>query len=312
MQWRKWRKIASLWRFELDAKSGPLEAGDFGEKSPILATFARGLAIMAINVPGPWRLAILAKSRQPFSPMRAFLDISLKSGRSLLRNLVVVTYKTVGRLHEVVNFEKGSLCDCDVDMLWPLNWGDTHGFSRKQPPPIIRIHYMAVYKCFDCASSETHKGFKPVTCVQCSWIFTFTIFGNLSEGYLFSAKWLPHDHHAMVLRPELCISLHKPLKDKKWKEKVQKNARFSFCGGRDAFQQEIALRGTTSRCLRSLIGQPSFLFVLNTVLSKMNNHEHWTKQTYESYTCQPLKSFWFHIIAECETDFFAPCLLSLW
>ena len=33
MQWRKWRnwrKIASRWRFELDAKSGPLEAGDFG------------------------------------------------------------------------------------------------------------------------------------------------------------------------------------------------------------------------------------------------------------------------------------------
>ena len=28
----KWRKIASLWRFELDAKSGPLEAGDFGKK----------------------------------------------------------------------------------------------------------------------------------------------------------------------------------------------------------------------------------------------------------------------------------------
>ena len=31
MQWRNWRKIASLWWFELDAKSGPLEAGDFGE-----------------------------------------------------------------------------------------------------------------------------------------------------------------------------------------------------------------------------------------------------------------------------------------
>ena len=29
--WRNWRKIASCWRFELDAKSGPLEAGDFGE-----------------------------------------------------------------------------------------------------------------------------------------------------------------------------------------------------------------------------------------------------------------------------------------
>ena len=34
MQWRKWRnwrKIASLWLFELDAKRGPLEAGDFGK-----------------------------------------------------------------------------------------------------------------------------------------------------------------------------------------------------------------------------------------------------------------------------------------
>ena len=34
MQWRKWRnwrKIASRWQFELDAKSGPLEAGDFGK-----------------------------------------------------------------------------------------------------------------------------------------------------------------------------------------------------------------------------------------------------------------------------------------
>ena len=31
MQWREWRKIASLWRFELDARSGPLEAGNFGK-----------------------------------------------------------------------------------------------------------------------------------------------------------------------------------------------------------------------------------------------------------------------------------------
>ena len=31
MQWRNWRKIASRWRFELDTKSGPLEARDFGE-----------------------------------------------------------------------------------------------------------------------------------------------------------------------------------------------------------------------------------------------------------------------------------------
>ena len=46
-----------------------------------------------------------------------------------------------------------------------------------------------------------------------------------------------------------------------------------------------------SRCLRSLIGQLSLLLVPNMVLSKMNNHEHRTKQTYESYTFQPLISF---------------------
>ena len=34
-----------------------------------------------------------------------------------------------------------------------------------------------------------------------------------------------------------------PLNDKKWKEKFQKNAQFSFCGGREAFHQEIVLRG---------------------------------------------------------------------
>ena len=28
----------------------------------------------------------------------------------------------------------------------------------------------------------------------------------------------------------------------------------------------------------------------------MNNHEHRTKQTYESYTFQPLMSFWLHTI----------------
>ena len=34
-----------------------------------------------------------------------------------------------------------------------------------------------------------------------------------------------------------------PLKAKKWKLKVQKNAQFSFCGGRGDFSQEIVLRG---------------------------------------------------------------------
>ena len=34
-----------------------------------------------------------------------------------------------------------------------------------------------------------------------------------------------------------------PIKDKKWKEKVKKYAQLSFCGGREAFHQEIVLRG---------------------------------------------------------------------
>ena len=79
---------------------------------------------------------------------------------------------------------------------------------------------------------------KRVTRVQCSWIFTFTIFGNLifSVRYPFSTKWLPRDHHAGVLRQEFCISgLKYTVKNKKWKEKVQKNAQLSFCGGREAF-----------------------------------------------------------------------------
>ena len=89
-------------------------------------------------------------------------------------------------------------------------------------------------------SPETHKGLKRVTRGQCSWIFTFTILGNLSDGYPFSKKWLPLDHHADVLRQEFCNT---PSKDKKWKEKVQKNAQLFFCGGREAFHQEIVLRG---------------------------------------------------------------------
>ena len=46
-----------------------------------------------------------------------------------------------------------------------------------------------------------------------------------------------------------------------------------------------------SRCLRSSIGQLSFLLVPNMVLLKMNNQKHRTKKTYESYTFQPLSSF---------------------
>ena len=92
---------------------------------------------------------------------------------------------------------------------------------------------------------ETHKGLKRVTRVQCSWIFTFTI----------SLETLVTDIHfqqmAAARSPCRCFKarvLHfkvknKPLKDKKWKEKVRKNAQLSFCGGREAFHQEIVLRG---------------------------------------------------------------------
>ena len=59
-KWRNWRKTASLWRFELDAKSGPLEAGNFGE----ISDFGKSRQRAEDNSdkrPRPWRLAILAK-----------------------------------------------------------------------------------------------------------------------------------------------------------------------------------------------------------------------------------------------------------
>ena len=77
-----------------------------------------------------------------------------------------------------------------------------------------------------------------------TWIFTFTIFGNLNDRHHFQQM-------AAARSPCRCFRtrvLHfkdkdTPLKDKKWKEKVQKNAQLSFCGGREAFHQEIVLRG---------------------------------------------------------------------
>ena len=69
----------------------------------------------------------------------------------------------------------------------------------------------------------------------------FTIFGNLNERFPFSTKWLPRS--GFKTRVLQFKDKNTPLKDKKWKEKVQKNAQFSFCGGREAFHQEIVLRG---------------------------------------------------------------------
>ena len=46
---------------------------------------------------------------------------------------------------------------------------------------------------------------------------------------------------AAALSPRRCFKTR--VLDKKWKEKVQKNAQLSFCGEREAFHQEIVLRG---------------------------------------------------------------------
>ena len=61
----------------------------------------------------------------------------------------------------------------------------------------------------------------------------FTIFGNLNERFPFSTKWLPRG--GFKTRVLQFKDKNTPLKDKKWKEKVQKNAQFSFCGGRKLF-----------------------------------------------------------------------------
>ena len=61
---------------------------------------------------------------------------------------------------------------------------------------------------------------------------------------------------------------------------------------KQAREREVKLRQGR---LRSLIGWLSFPLVPNMVLSKMNTHEIRTKRTYESYTFQPLMSFWSNI-----------------
>ena len=59
-KWRNWRKIASCWQLELDAKSGPLEAGDFGENGDFgeIGDFGK-IAMHA--------MAKLAKNHQPLA-----------------------------------------------------------------------------------------------------------------------------------------------------------------------------------------------------------------------------------------------------
>ena len=74
MQWRKWRnwrKIASRWRFELDAKSGPLEAGNFGEIGDFGKNHQRAgdmwqnIQIRCPEMHAMAKMAKLAKNHQP-------------------------------------------------------------------------------------------------------------------------------------------------------------------------------------------------------------------------------------------------------
>ena len=55
----------------------------------------------------------------------------------------------------------------------------------------------------------------------------------------------------------------------------------------------LILENYTVIVVSPLISIMSLLLVPNMVISKMNNHEHRTKQTYESYTFQLPMSFWF-------------------
>ena len=58
----------------------------------------------------------------------------------------------------------------------------------------------------------------------------------------------------------------------------------------------IILENYTIIVFSPLISIMSLLLVPNMVISKMNNHEHRTKQTYESSTFQPLTSFCFELM----------------
>ena len=94
---------------------------------------------------------------------------------------------------------------------------------------------------------ETHKGLKRVTRVQCSWIFTFTIFGNLSDGFPFINKM------AAARSPCRCFKtrvLHfkvknTPVKDKKWKEKVLKECSAFFLWRKGSFSSRNQGHSTT-------------------------------------------------------------------
>ena len=139
------------------------------------------------------------------SSLRQFLPqhilTSLKAAHLTSMFFVVISRRLQGWMRTdrwAIEAQTGITCSCTFDTFHKLLF-QPQAFS------------LSLYKKFLCSyieevCTETHKGLKRVTRIQCSWIFTFTIFGNLSDRYPFSTQWLPHDHHADVLRQEFCVS----------------------------------------------------------------------------------------------------------
>ena len=112
MQWRKWRnwrKIASRWRFELDAKSGPLEAGNFGENGD----FGEIPCMQWRNwrkITSLWRFELDAKS----GPLEAVRPRAVHGLVGILEKLGDNTMKLLeinGRnVKDVPNSERSNFC----------------------------------------------------------------------------------------------------------------------------------------------------------------------------------------------------------
>ena len=55
MQWQEWRKMPEDWQFKLDAKSGPLDSGDFGN-------FGKIANLDGEKLPEGWQFKLGGKS----------------------------------------------------------------------------------------------------------------------------------------------------------------------------------------------------------------------------------------------------------
>ena len=120
---------------------------------------------------------------------------------------------------------------------------------------------------------------KRVTRAQWSWIFTFTIFGSLSDGYPFSTQWLQRYHHAEVLRQEFCISrlkIHRQ-KTKSGKRKFKRMLSFLFVEEgklfikKSSFEEFNLVFFTTERmvCFEMQPRQWSFCWIFRYILHSM-------------------------------------------